>query len=142
MYTFITLGAAALFFLIIFIITVIIFDDDVTVVGTVSFVFSIFLWIALICCSISLINKNARFERIIEDYNITKQLVENYVPGVYANSQSIIEKTIELNEIIVNHKTFSKSKWTNLWYSEKVGNLEPLYINFNKTNKEDTIIVN
>lgn len=78
---------------------------------------------------ISLINKNARFEAFITDYENTVALVETYRGTDYGNMNSMTEKIIDINKSIAQHKELSKSKWSGLWYSEKIGNLEPIKFN-------------
>ena len=79
-----------------------------------------------IVLAISLINKNARFEAFVADYENTVALVETYSGTDYGNMNSMTEKIIEINEEIAEHKELSKSKWSGPWYSEKIGNLEPI----------------
>ncbi len=82
-----------------------------------------------IVLAISLINKNARFDAFIADYENTVALVETYKGNDYGNMNALSQKIIEINEHIARHKGLSKYKWSSPWYSEKIGNLEPIKFN-------------
>ena len=84
-----------------------------------------------ICMGLSLINIDAHFEATIADYENTVALVETYNGADYGNMPALTEKIIEINAEIARHRELSKSNWSGLWYSEKIGALEP--ITFNKS---------
>lgn len=85
--------------------------------------------IVLVIQAFCLINKEARFDSIIADYENTKALVESYSGNDYGNMQSLTEKVIKINERIADHKAYCHCKWNYIFYSERVGNLEPIVFN-------------
>ena len=103
--------------------------DNYSYDGLLTFCFSTagaICLIILLILSLSLINRNARFEAFIADYENTVALVETYEGNDYGNMNDLTKKIIEMNCDIAQHKELSKSKWTNLWYSEKIGQLKPI----------------
>lgn len=81
---------------------------------------------ALIVMGGSLINKEARFDAFVRDYESTKALVENYRGTDYGNMQALTEKVIVVNEYIARHKAFLGNKLSGVWYSEKIASLDPI----------------
>ena len=82
--------------------------------------------VTLIFVGITLIGKKADFRRYEYEYNSTKALVETVDLNNYGNVGPVLEKVISINDRIANHKAYSKTFWLGLWYSEKIGNLEPI----------------
>ena len=97
---------------------------------TSLFVIAIIFGLVLFFMGVSLINREARFNAVIADYENTVALVDTYTGGDYGNMPALTEKVIHLNTIIARHKTMSPSIWTGPWYSTRIGSLEP--ITFNK----------
>ena len=97
---------------------------------TSLFIFTTIFGIILFFMGATLINREARFNAVIADYENTVALVDTYTGGDYGNMPALTEKVIHLNTIIARHKTMSPSIWTGPWYSKKIGALEP--ITFNK----------
>ena len=89
--------------------------------------------VILACMGGSLININAHFDATIADYENTVALVETYNGSDYGNMPALTEKIIQINTEIARHRELCKSNWSGLWYSEKIGALEP--ITFNTPNK-------
>ena len=81
---------------------------------------------ALITTLCLLINIDNRFEATINRYETTVQMVESYTGQDYGNMGSLVEQVMTINNIIAIHKAHHKSKWVGLWYSEEIGNLEPI----------------
>ena len=72
------------------------------------------------------INLDKRFETTINRYETTVQMVESYAGQDYGNMGSLVEQVVAINNIIATHKAHHDSKWVGLWYSEEIGNLEPI----------------
>lgn len=83
----------------------------------------------LIILPLTLINREARFNQTIYEYENLKQLVETYREQDYGNMIPISDAIIDINNTIAEHKAHYNSKWTGLWCSEKIANLEPLSFN-------------
>lgn len=90
--------------------------------------------LALIICLASLININKRFDYACYRYETTVQMVDSYDGQDYGNMGSLVEEVVNMNKVIANHKAHYNSKWTGLWHSERIANLEP--IRFNKERPE------
>lgn len=99
----------------------------------------IFSTLALVIISLGLIDKEARFNETVYKYESLRQVVESYKEQDYGNMIPISEAIISMNEEIAMHKAQCNSKWTNLWYSEKIGNLEPLSFNMDKKGETSDI---
>ena len=82
--------------------------------------------IALIVLSLSLINLDRRFTATINQYEVISAMVESYDGQDYGNMQSLTEAVVRINSIIAEHKAFYGNKWTGVWYSEDIANLEPI----------------
>lgn len=80
----------------------------------------------LLCEGFSLININRKFQRFIIDYNNTTALVESYNGGEYGNMPELTGKILDLNKVIAKHKAYCNNSWNGVWYSEVIGNLEPI----------------
>ncbi len=113
--------------LVVSIIVVIICDHFYVDIFGECFAFIAFLcFLALILMGCSLINKEARFDSFVRDYEATKALVENYRGTDYGNMQALTEKVITMNERISEHKAFVDNKLSGVWYSEKIASLDPI----------------
>ena len=82
--------------------------------------------IILLFSIMSLININRKFQRFVIDYNNTTAFVESYNGGEYGNMPELTGKILDINEVIANHKAYCNNFWTGIWYSETIGNLEPI----------------
>ena len=102
-------------------------------VGFSGFVGGLSLVILLICLA-SFININKRFDYTCYRYETIVQMVDSYNGQDYGNMGSLVEEVVEMNKVIANHKAHYNSKWTGLWHSERIANLEP--IRFNKERPE------
>ena len=87
--------------------------------GTCSF-------IGLVVSLCLFINLDKRFETTINRYETTVQMVESYTGQDYGNMGSLVEQVVSINNTIAAHKAHHDSKWVGLWYSEEIGNLEPI----------------
>lgn len=72
------------------------------------------------------INLDKQFETTINRYEMTVQMVESYTGQDYGNMGSLVEQVVAINNTIAAHKAHHNSKWVGLWYSEEIGNLEPI----------------
>ena len=103
--------------------------DDLFGLSFISAFFAISTGIALVVMSVSLINIGRKFDSFVNRYEYTKQLVVAYEPNDYGNKTALLEDVLEINRKIADHKALAGNKWTGKWYSEKIGNLEPIVFN-------------
>ena len=89
---------------------------------TTGFISAISLIIAL-CL---LINIDRRFDAAVYRYETTVEMVNSYTGQDYGNMGSLVEQVVRVNNSIAEHKAHYNSKWTGLWYSERIANLEPI----------------
>ena len=82
--------------------------------------------IALIFTLCSLINIDRRFDASVYRYETTVEMVNSYTGQDYGNMGSLVEQVVHVNNKIAEHKAHYKSKWTGLWHSERIANLEPI----------------
>lgn len=73
-----------------------------------------------------LINIEQRFDNRIEEYNVITEMVDSYNAQDYGNMTPLIDSVVDMNLTIAKHKAYYNSKWTGLWYSERIANLEPI----------------
>lgn len=78
-----------------------------------------------------LININKRFDAFVFQYETTVEMVDSYAGKEYGNMSSLVKQVVQINNTIVRHKAHHNSKWVGLWYSERIGNLEPIKFNRN-----------
>lgn len=97
--------------------------------GTVAFIVAL----ALFIISLTLINRQAKFNYIIEQHDNLELMVNSY--NVQSNAikvesleYDIREKVLEMNNTVSKHKVMSQSIWVKPWYSETVGNLKKLEV--------------
>jgi hypothetical protein len=79
--------------------------------------------IAALCL---LINIDKRFDATIYTYETTVQMIDSYAGQDYGNMGSLVEQVVKINNTIASHKAHYTSNWVGLWYSEEIGNLEPI----------------
>jgi hypothetical protein len=84
---------------------------------------SIFMLIISLCL---LINIDRRFEASVYRYETTVEMVNSYTGQDYGNMGALVEQVVHVNNKIAEHKAHYNSKWTGLWYSERIANLEPI----------------
>lgn len=106
------------------------------IVGFVSGLIALLSATVLLVASVSLIGLKSTFKVEIEKYNNTVELVESY-KNCSDNSNCVFEydlrkDILEINNTIAKHKVWRKNKWFSLWYSEEIGNLEPIKYDFHK----------
>ena len=77
----------------------------------------------------SVLTKPADFDSYKNEYQTTKALLDSYKTQDYGNVGRLTDKIIEINDRIANHKAYHDNFWLNCWYSEDIGNLEPLVFN-------------
>ena len=82
--------------------------------------------VALITMACLLINIDRRFDAAIYQYETTVEMVNSYAGQDYGNMGSLVEQVVYVNNRIAQHKAHHDSKWVNLWYSERIANLEPI----------------
>ena len=94
-----------------------------------SYVIGIISAIALICFLCSLINIDKRIDAFCYKYDAIVLMVDTYDGKDYGNMNSLVSEVVEMNETIAEHKAHYDSKWTGLWHSERIANLEPISFN-------------
>lgn len=82
--------------------------------------------ISLIIALCLLINIDRRFDAAVYRYETTVEMVNSYAGQDYGNMGSLVEQVVRVNNNIAEHKAHYKSKWTGLWHSERIANLEPI----------------
>lgn len=98
---------------------------------------SFFCFLALLIMGCSLINRGARFDAFVKEYESTKAIVENYSGTDYGNMQALTEKVLSLNGTIASHKAFVGNKMSGVWYSDRIASLDPIvFANPNTKNLE------
>ena len=82
--------------------------------------------ITLIIISCLLIGINRRFDAMVYQYETTVEMVNSYTGQDYGNMGALVEQVVNINNGIASHKARYNSPWVGLWYSERLGNLEPI----------------
>ena len=113
------------FFIFLFIIVVNFKTGDIDVGGG-FFLIELINTLVLFFLIYDAATADIRWEEFKAEYEATKAIVETYHPYDYGNTVDITKKMMEINSTIARNKARSKSKLYNIWYSEEVGNLEPL----------------
>ena len=124
---------AAIFFIILAIFSAILDWDNGFCIGAL---FGGVLVIVLVISGLSLVNKEARWKSYIFEYENTRALVETYSGSDYGNMTDLTEKMLQINDRIAAHRAYTGNKLVGAWYSEEVGNLEPLTFNYTNTRTE------
>lgn len=81
---------------------------------------------ALIFSLCFLIGINRRFDAMVYQYETTVEMVNSYTGQDYGNMGALVEQVVDINNGIASHKARYNSLWVGLWYSERIGNLEPI----------------
>ena len=82
--------------------------------------------LALIIALCLLINIDRRFDAAVYQYETTVEMVNSYTGQDYGNMGALVEQVVYVNNKIAEHKAHYNSKWTGLWHSERIANLEPI----------------
>ena len=82
--------------------------------------------IVLVISLMSLISINQRYDAMVYQYENTVEMVNSYTGQDYGNMGVLVEQVVNINNVIANHKARYNSVWVGLWYSERIGNLEPI----------------
>ena len=104
------------------------YNDDLEMLGCIFAVIFGLVFIVLIC---SVLTKPADFDSYKNEYKVTKELLDSYKGTEYGNMGGLTDKIIDINDRIAAHKAYHDNFWLNCWYSEDIGNLEPLTFNKN-----------
>ena len=104
------------------------YDRTYTRVGwaVISYFISGISSIALVIALSLLISINRRFDAMVYQYETTVEMVNSYTGQDYGNMGSLVEQVVCINNSIASHKARYNSVWVGLWYSERIGNLEPI----------------
>lgn len=95
------------------------------------------LFIALLIMAYTSMTAEPRWAAFKYEYESTKEVISTYHPYDYGNTQDITKKIFKINETIARNKAYYDNKWLGVWYSEEIGNLEPL--KFEKVVKEESL---
>ena len=82
--------------------------------------------IALVIALSLLIGINRRYDAMVYQYETTVEMVNSYTGQDYGNMGALVEQVVNINNGIASHKARYNSPWVGLWYSERLGNLEPI----------------
>ena len=82
--------------------------------------------VALVIALCLLIGINRRFDAMVYQYETTVEMVNSYTGQDYGNMGALVEQVVCINNSIASHKARYNSVWVGLWYSERIGNLEPI----------------
>ena len=82
--------------------------------------------IALVIALSLLIGINRRYDAMVYQYETTVEMVNSYTGQDYGNMGALVEQVVNINNGIASHKARYNSVWVGLWYSERLGNLEPI----------------
>lgn len=82
--------------------------------------------IAVVIISIVLINEENEFAYNKEQYYNLQKQVETLSKDNIVTGENLRNQVLEMNNMISKHKIYSKSSWVGVFYSEEIGNLEPL----------------
>ena len=91
-----------------------------------SYTIGVISGIALITSLCLLINIDRRFDSAVYKYEATVEMVNSYTGQDYGNMGALVEQVVSVNNNIAEHKAHYNSKWTGLWHSERIANLEPI----------------
>ncbi len=95
--------------------------------------------IAFFVCVTAIIIKPCTEKDTLNDYALCKEMIKSPAVENVGVAYNVTKITVEVNREIMRNKTYSKSKWFNWFYSEKVGEtpLLPLV-----SNPEDNVFEN
>ena len=96
------------------------------VLSVVSYFTGVISAIALVIALNLLISINRRFDAMVYQYETTVEMVNSYTGQDYGNMGALVEQVVNINNCIASHKARYNSVWVGLWYSERIGNLEPI----------------
>ena len=82
--------------------------------------------IALVIALCLLIGINRRYDAMIYQYETTVEMMDSYTGQDYGNMGELVGQVVRINNGIASHKARYNSVWVGLWYSERIGNLEPI----------------
>ena len=104
------------------------YDRTYTRVGwaVISYFISGISAIALVIALSLLISINRRFDAMVYQYETTVEMVNSYTGQDYGNMGALVEQVVCINNGIASHKARYNSVWVGLWYSERIGSLEPI----------------
>ena len=80
-------------------------------------------------CLIASIFCRLHFPGEVIEYENLKAQVEVYNTDTTHNSieaYSLREDVLKVNNNVKKHKVYSRNPWTNVWWSKKIGDLEPI----------------
>lgn len=96
------------------------------VLSVVSYFTGVISAIALVIALSLLISINRRFDAMVYQYETTVEMVNSYTGQDYGNMGALVEQVVNINNGIASHKARYNSVWVGLWYSERIGSLEPI----------------
>lgn len=130
---FIIIGIILVISIALFIISVKMDYDGETLGGFSAGIFVIAI-VVLVFMLLTLAGIKSDFNAFKTDYQFTKELIEDYEPGVdYGNTLDLTEKILDINSKIAKHRSQWDSPWYNLWRDKEIGELEALKLPSKKT---------
>jgi hypothetical protein len=81
---------------------------------------------AILVITIVLIDQKNEFAYEIEQYQNLRGQVKTLTKDDIVTGENLRNQVLEMNNKISKHRIYSKSPWVGLYYSEEIGNLEPL----------------
>ena len=83
--------------------------------------------VLLVCALVSVAGIKSDFEAFKNNYQFTKQIVEDYEKGEdYGNTFDLTGQVLDINKKIAKHRAQWDSPWYNVWRCKEIGELEPL----------------
>ena len=90
--------------------------------ATLSIIGGIVVVIMLLCAS----TLPADFAYTEEKYNNLKTQLEKVERDDIVTGENLRNQVLDMNNEISKHKCYSQNMWVSMWYSERIGNLQPL----------------
>ena len=99
------------------------YEDWALFTGWVSVVIGGIVVVIMLLCASTL---PADFAYLEEKYNNLKTQIETIERDDIVTGENLRNQVLDMNNEISKHKCYSKNMWVSMWYSERIGNLEPL----------------
>ena len=106
--------------------------DEYDVLQPLCFACGIIALCAEVCMLLSTITLSSEFAYTEAQYNNLKKQVEYADQDDIVTDANLRNQVLEMNNTISEHKCYSSNIWIGVWYSERIGNLEPLKWKSNK----------
>ena len=91
-----------------------------------GFVLTIICGLILVVMLLLTTTLSSKFAYIEEEYNNLKNQLEKIDHDDIVTGENLRNQVLEMNNKISMHKCYSQNKWVSMYFSEHIGNLEPL----------------